>query len=346
MARKRKVLGRGMSQLVDGSLSSIVESANSAPPSRRTKRGRPASRKQSAQALPKRQPQPTKGTPRPALATAPRISHPLNVVSISSGKGGTGKSILTSNLAVLLAAENRVTILDADLGLANIHILYNLMPRYNASHVISGEKTLEEVLVEGPRGVHIIPGGSGVPELANLSDMMFGSFADGIASLEETSDLLLIDAPGGIDRQALTFLLASDQVLVVTTEDITAMTDAYAVVKTLLTRRPGAHVVIVVNLARSYAEGMETFQKVAQVVRRFLGRELALGGIIPLDETVEQSVAERVPVTISHPASPAARAIVSIAGRVATFHERSRPTSTSFITRLKELLRAAPAGGV
>jgi len=265
-------------------------------------------------------------------------------VGISSGKGGTGKSILASNLAVLLAPQRRVTVLDADLGLANIHILYNLLPEFNASHMIAGEKRLDEILLQGPRGVSVIPGGSGIPELANLSDLMFGSLADGIASLEGSTDLLLIDAPSGLDRQALTFLLSCDQLLVVTNEDITAMTDAYAVVKTVLTRNPRAMVALVVNQARSYAEGMETFQRVAHVARKFLGHELALGGIIPFDEMVERSVADRVPVVIGHPDSPAARALASLAGRVAIFHERVQPGATPFIARLKGLLRSMPSG--
>ena len=199
-------------------------------------------------------------------------------------------------------------------------------------------------MLRGPRGVRIIPGGSGVPELASLTDLMFDSLADGFAALDQSTDLLLIDAPSGIDRQALLFSLASDQVIVVTTEDITAVTDAYAVVKTVLTRRPNASVVLVVNQARSYAEGMETFQKVAHVTRKFLGRELALGGIIPFDESVERSVAEREPIVVSHPSSPAARAIASIANRVAAFHARSPRAGTPFVARLKDLLDAAPAG--
>ncbi|MFQ5701734.1 MAG: MinD/ParA family protein [Acidobacteriota bacterium] len=320
-SRKKKALGRGMSHLVGDSLSSVVKPRGPA-------RAAPSRDKGRAQA------------PKAARETQ------YHVVSIASGKGGTGKSVLASNLAVLLAEKGRVTILDADLSLANIHILYNLMPEFDVSHLISGKKSLKDILMQGPRGVNVIPGGSGVPELATLSQGMFGSFADGIAFLHETTDLLLVDAPSGLDRQALTFLLASDQVLVVTTEGITAMTDAYAVVKSVLTRRPNASVVIVVNQARSYAEGMETFQKIAHVARKFLGRELALGGIIPFDEAVERSVAERVPVTISHPASPAARSIVSVAGRVSTFFERSRPPLTPFVARLKGLVEGGKARAV
>lgn len=352
---RRRKLGRGMSQLVEGSLRSIV-AASAQTPSASAQTPAPApiaTPPETAQRSPAAPaphfpspPIPRPGLPHRADAIAPGDGRgrPVHVVGISSGKGGTGKSILASNLAVLLAPQRRVTVLDADLGLANIHILYNLLPEFNASHMIAGEKRLDEILLQGPRGVSVIPGGSGIPELANLSDLMFGSLADGIASLEGSTDLLLIDAPSGLDRQALTFLLSCDQLLVVTNEDITAMTDAYAVVKTVLTRNPRAMVALVVNQARSYAEGMETFQRVAHVARKFLGHELALGGIIPFDEMVERSVADRVPVVIGHPDSPAARALASLAGRVAIFHERVQPGATPFIARLKGLLRSMPSG--
>jgi len=346
-----------MAQLVEGSFSSIVEPAGAQPPAAQPAPGpkRPPEPKPEPPSATRRQPAPSHSPaprpeasadqPAPVVVVPPKAVDPdagpgraFDVVSVSSGKGGTGKSILTTNLGVLLAGDTRTTILDADLGLANVHILYNMMPRFNASHVISGEKQLEEIMMKGPRGVNVIPGGSGIPELATLTEMMFGSLVDGMATLDRSTDLLLVDTPSGIDRQSLVFLLASDQVLVVTTEDITAMTDAYAVIKTVLTRRPNATVALVVNQARSYPDGMETFQKVAHVARKFLGRELGLGGIIPFDETIERSVAERVPVCIGHPASPAARAIVSIAGRVSAFHTKSPRTGPPFTARLKGLL--------
>lgn len=368
--KKKKTLGRGMSELVEGSFSSIVEpaarrelTAKEAPaspapsePSRHeaaaappvkprpvsaarpsetgARRRRDSARRARAQAPPRE---------RAAVAPGPVAARPFDVVSISSGKGGTGKSVLTSNLGVLLAGSSRVTILDADLGLANIHILYNLMPRYNASHVISGEQPLDGIMIRGPRGVNVIPGGSGIPELASLTRRMFGSFVDGIAALDRSTDLLLIDTPSGIDAQSLIFLLASDQVLVVTTDDITAMTDAYAVIKTVLTRKPDASVALIVNQARSYADGMDTFQKMAHVARKFLGRELALGGIVPFDETVERSVEARVPVAISHPACPAARAMVSIAGRISAFHRKAPHSGEPFTARLRGLLSENPS---
>jgi len=373
--KKKRVLGRGMAELVDGSFSSMIEPA--AEPARSASQPTPApeppgSAKEPATTSPA-QPEPvarhvrtpsprqpmlpsresethttippassTAPSPEPAAPAPPASPRPFDVISVSSGKGGTGKSVLTSNLGVLLAPGTRVTILDADLGLANIHILFNLMPRYNASHVITGERTLDEVIIQGPRGLGIIPGGSGIPELASLTEGRFSSLVNGISALDRTTDLLLIDTPSGIDRQSLTFLLASDQVLVVTTEDVTAMTDAYAVIKTVMTRRPDATVTLVVNQARSYADGLETFHKVSHVARKFLGRELTLGGVVPFDEMVERSVAERLPVALSHPDCPASRAMASVASRIGSFHSRSQRAAQPFTARLKRLL-SSPA---
>ena len=371
-AKKKRALGRGMAELVEGSFASIVDPAKRAVP--RDDGPPPASAAPRPEAVPDAAPQvaarePAAAQPHRGVESREPVSirevrmevdrradgKPLegagasdqrafNVVSISSGKGGTGKTVLTTNLGILLSGPSRVTILDADLGLANVHILCDLTPRFNVGDVIRGRKSLEEITLKGPRGVGIVPGGSGVPELASLTDLMFGSLVEGLGGLDRSTDLLLIDTPSGIDRQSLLFLLASDEVLVVTTEDVTAMTDAYAVIKTLLTRRPAAAVAVVVNQARSYAEGLETFQRIAHVARKFLGRELALGGIIPVDPMVERSIAERVPVVIGRPACPAARAMASVAARVRAFHSRVPHAGTPFSARLSGLLEGHDPG--
>ena len=339
--KNKKKLGRGMSHLLDGSLSSILD------PSGRAVRPQP------------QQPAPSPLDPvipvmdEPILPRPRRLAdvrlgvsaRPFDVVSICSGKGGTGKSVLTSNLGVLLGESTRVSVLDADLGLANIHILCNLIPDWDISHVLAGEKHLEEIMVEGPRGMRIIPGGSGIPELANLSDGMFEVLFKEVSVLDGLTDLLLVDAPSGIDRQALLFLLASDQALVVTTIDITALTDAYAIIKTTHLHRPALNIMVVVNRAPSHAEGMDTFHKISHVARKFLGRELTLGGVIPFDEAVEESVTSRTPVVLSSPGSPAARAMAALASRVGVFHGRSQRAGQPFASRLRRLLASPPLGG-
>ncbi|HKY32184.1 MAG TPA: P-loop NTPase [Candidatus Polarisedimenticolia bacterium] len=308
---RRRALGRGLGELTNGSFSSIVE------------QGEPSSAA--------------------GPAPAPPPAGPLEVVAVASGKGGTGKSILTSNLGVLLSPASRVAVLDADFALANAHILLDLSPRFTAAHLITGQRTLSEVAMEGPRGMRLIPGGSGVPELAAMSRASLGRLAERLAPLEEAADLLLIDMPSGIDRQTLLFLHCADQVLVVTTEDVTALTDAYALIKTLLARRPAATLAVVVNRARSYAGGLEAFQRIAHVARKFLGRELVLGGIVPFDESIEDSVAARVPVCLHRPDSPAARALASLAARLGTFHGTAPRDGEPFPARLRRLAGGSPA---
>ena len=337
--RRKRALGRGMADLVEGSFSSIVDPAaarmRAIPPQPAPSRVEPV-----VMAAPPRQPaQP--GPPEAQEIETPVPPALVEVVCVSSGKGGTGKSVLAGNLGVALAATSRVTILDADLALANIHILFNLAPRYNAAHLISRERTMEEILLRGPRDVGVIPGGSGIPELASLTEPMIRTLMAGIATLERTTDTLIIDMPGGLDRQTLLFLLSADRVLVVTTEDITAMTDAYAVIKTILTQRPQACVALIVNRARSQEAGLETYQKVAHVARKFLGRELALAGIVPYDELVERSVAERVPVVIGYPESPAARAINMIGARMEVSPSSAAPGRQAFTSRFRALAAEA-----
>lgn len=346
-ARRKRALGRGMADLVEGSFSSIVDPASA------RMRAVPPRPMQSHDAAAETAPPATLSASTPLSAPPPRsqsyqasgpseipIAVPFSeVVCVSSGKGGTGKSVLASNLAVALAATSRVMIMDADLALANLHILFNLTPRYNAAHLISRERTIDEIILRGPRNVGVIPGGSGIPELATLSEPMLRALINGIATLERSVDTLLIDMPGGLDRQSLLFLLSADRVMVVTTDDSTAMTDAYAVIKTIFTQRPQACVALIVNRARSQESGLETYQKVAHVTRKFLGRELALAGIVPHDEMVERSVAERIPVVIGHPESPAARAITMIGARLEV-SPSSASGRQSFSARFRALVAA------
>jgi flagellar biosynthesis protein FlhG len=320
MSSRRKALGRGLEELVHASFSSIVEAAQP---------GAPQASEPAPQAAP------------PAPAGPPQVA------AVTSGKGGTGKSFLTSNLGVLLSASPGATVIDADFGLANMHLLYDLTPARTAAHLLTGEAALGDVLIEGPCGVRLVPGGSGVPELAAMDPRRLASLAAALSGADALAGWLLVDTPSGIDRQSLMFLLAADQVLVVTTEDITALTDAYAVIKTVLSHRPAATLVVVVNRARSYDGGLEAFQRLAHVARRFLGRELTMGGIIPEDEAVARSVSTRVPVALAEPGAPSSRALASLARRLPTFPAPGPRQVEPFSGRLRRVLQGplfAPSG--
>jgi len=327
--KKKRALGRGMKELIGDSLSELM--------------GESAERAAAAPA-PEPAPEPIpQAPPATAAGARPARSERPKVIAVASGKGGTGKSLVAVNLAVAMASHLRISLIDADFGLANAHILMGVLPRLDISHLLSGERELREVLMEGPRGVKLLPGASGIPELAALDDDGVGRLASAVAPLVEETDVTILDCPAGLGRHSLLFLHGADFVVVVTTEDLTSMTDAYALIKTLVAYRPNTAVGLLVNDARSLAEGAEAYRKVAHVARKFLGREILSLGTIPRDPHLERSVMERRPVVSGHPTSDSARALNELALRLASL-EGPRP-SLSFSQRLHRTLAAASVTG-
>jgi flagellar biosynthesis protein FlhG len=208
---------------------------------------------------------------------------------------------------------------------------------------VDGQASLDQALLDGPGGVRLLAGGSGIPELAALPARSLRALARALAPLERAGGWLVVDMPAGLDRQSLLFLLAADQVLVVTTEDITALTDAYAVIKTLHAQQSAAAISLVVNQAHTHEGALEAYHRVAHVCRRFLGREIGLAGIVPWDPAVARSVASRRPVVLSEPHAASARAFVALARQLP---ERSLAGGAAggFPSRLARLADAPPAG--
>ena len=235
-------------------------------------------------------------------------------IAIGSGKGGVGKTNLAVNLAIALARRGvRVVLVDADLGLANVDVVLGLNPPYTLDHVVRGERTIREVLVGGPLEIQILPGASGLPEMADLQPAKRKHLLQELEALEKEADILLIDAAPGIGKQVLSFLLASDEVLIVTTPEPTAVTDAYALVK-LLYRYPSCpEVRLVVNMARDLRDAHEVAFKLGLVAHHYLGRWVSLAGAVPLDPNLPVAVRRQVPLVLSHPSSPASRAIADLA---------------------------------
>ncbi|HHV94631.1 MAG TPA: MinD/ParA family protein [Firmicutes bacterium] len=254
-----------------------------------------------------------------AAKAAPRrsIGRHCRVIVVASGKGGVGKTNIAVNLALAWATRGiRVGILDADMGLANVDLLLGLNPRCNLSHVISGERTLQEILLTGPAGLKVIAGGSGIAELADIEQHQLDSFIDSLSELDEALDLLLIDTGAGLSRNVLSFALASREVLVIATPDPTSLTDAYGLVKVLAMRNHDAVLEIIVNMCEDDRSGREVFDRLYSVSRRFLSRELSFAGYVPRDPMVQRAVREMRPFYLAYPRCKAALAIDRVADQL------------------------------
>lgn len=235
-------------------------------------------------------------------------------VAIASGKGGVGKSHLAANLAVALGQRGaRVLLVDADFSKANLDLLLGVHPRHDIQHVLAGEKTLEEIVVKGPAGVSLVPAASGVPDLADLDDFRFEFLLRSLGQLGVDHDLVLVDTPSGVSRLVTSFCLAADDVVVVTTPDLPAFSDAYGLVKVLhsqgLTRSPH----LLVNMTSSPEEAEDTAHRIKLVARRFLRLDLDTWGPVPYDAAIAQSVRRQEPALIAYPSCPASAAYRDLA---------------------------------
>lgn len=251
------------------------------------------------------------------LASREKHNKKIRVIAVTSGKGGVGKTNFTVNLALALAEYGqRVIILDGDLGLANVDIAFGLTARYTIEHLLSGEKTIEQILLTGPRGIGIIPGGSGVQELANLERDKLTNVIANLGRLEKMADLLIIDTGAGQGNIVMNFLRAADDIILVTTPEPTALTDAYGLLKTLRKEAAEVPVHVVINRVRTETDARATFKRLEIAVRKFLHGSINLMGWIYDDSLMGRSVMQQEPLGISYPESSAYRCIQWIAGTV------------------------------
>lgn len=246
-------------------------------------------------------------------------------VAVASGKGGVGKSNISLNISIELArAGHRVALFDADLGCANADVLCGLSVRSTLEDVVHGRRRLAEIMVplpgvrggQGPRGrggVRLVPGASGVAELAALNSIQRASLVSQLSALEKVVDIIIIDVGAGIAADAIAFATAADSVLLTCTPEPTAMTDAYAAGKAMLAARRDLELSLVVNMAGSGEEGDAVHKRMDAVSRRHLGRPMPLAGIIPFDFAVVDAVKRRRPLVLQSPDARASRAIRNIA---------------------------------
>jgi flagellar biosynthesis protein FlhG len=237
------------------------------------------------------------------MTSARRVKDkPVRVIAVTSGKGGVGKTSVSVNLGVSLASMGKdVMLMDADLGLANVDVMLGLRPRFNLSHVVSGERPLDEVLVDGPQGLKIVPASSGLLSMASLAPAEHAGVIRAFSELNFPLDVLLIDTAAGISDSVVAYTKAAQEVIVVLCDEPASITDAYALIK-LMSREYGIHRFrILANMVSSVQTGKELFHKILQVTDRYLDVALDFVGVIPNDEYLRKAVQRQKAVVDAYP---------------------------------------------
>jgi len=275
------------------------------------------------------------------------IHEPVNsrVITVTSGKGGVGKTNITLNLAILLRKlDKRVVLIDADLGLSNIEVLSGVIPKFNFGDVVNSKIEIGAALTDGPLGLKFLSGGAGLTALSNLTEKQIASVVNNFGALDEISDIILIDTGAGISRSVISFIKASNEAVIVVTPEPTSIADAYAIIKSL--KRAGSlsqSLRIIVNMAGSYNEGLDIFEKLNKVSEQFLGTKLEILGVIPFDTCVPRAVKRQEPLVLSFPHSESAKSIENISLKLlnmeSKYHQGQSGIAT-FMSRLVNNLRS------
>ncbi|MEN2994882.1 MAG: MinD/ParA family protein [Thermodesulfovibrio sp.] len=236
------------------------------------------------------------------------------VVSVSSGKGGVGKTNFVTNIAIIFRTmQKKVLLMDADVGLSNIDIMFGIAPKFNIKHLLSGEKSIKDIIVRTSEGIDIIPASSGIRELTYLSSLQKMKIIEELESIDNDYDIFLIDTGAGISDNVIFFCSAAHDNIVIVTPEPTSIADAYALIKVLYREHGEKNFRIVVNNTRNHKEAKETFKKLSIVAERFLGITLDWLGELPYDEKIKEAIIAQKPYITLYPTSDFSKKLTEIA---------------------------------
>jgi len=238
---------------------------------------------------------------------------PVKVIAVTSGKGGVGKTNVSVNLSMALSQSGKdVLLLDADLGLANVDVLLGVRPKYTLADVIDGSRTLEEIIVNGPEGLKIIPASSGFQNMAELDTMQHAGLIRAFSELSHSIDVLVIDTAAGISASVTTFARAAQEIIVVVCDEPTSITDAYALIKVLNKEHGVCRFRIISNMVQGVQEGRDLFAKIVAVTDRYLDVQLDFMGVVPFDDYLRKAVQKQKAVVDVYPRSKSAMAFKTL----------------------------------
>jgi flagellar biosynthesis protein FlhG len=241
----------------------------------------------------------------------------VRTIAVASGKGGVGKTNITANLAISLCRLNKnVLVLDADLGLSNIDVVLNLATKYNISHLFSGEKNLKDLIVDGPQGIKVLPASSGIQEMTTLDEFQRLRLIEEFEAYDEKVDYLLIDTSSGISSNVAFFCMAAQEIIIVTSAEPTALTDAYALIKVLFTKYQEKNFKVLVNNVKDEKEARDVFKRLSTAAEKFLSISLDYVGYVPHDNSVPKAVRQQKALIDIYPGSEASKSLMKISEKI------------------------------